>query len=128
MINVNVFRALIVTLSIIFSCNLHAEQYVNDFKCTLNESHTIPQLLSFQAEYMAAAREAGFDENYYTEMLFPVYNDDTSTQPLHFIWRGHFKDSKQLGELLGWFVPNQEWVAKFGQIMECGSASLWTKP
>ena len=110
----------------LFPCIANAA-FVNDFNCTLNEGYDLPKLFEFQQEWMQAARENGFEEGYETRVLLPVYNDDTRTQPLSFVWRGEFKDGDQLGQMIDWFLTDP-WAVRFRQVMECEEASLWFAP
>ena len=116
---------LLVTFSM-YSLTVKAE-LINDFNCSLNKGYTVPQLYKFQQEWMQAAVENGFDATYKTRVLFPLYAERTDTNPLYFIWRGYFKDGEQWGRMMDWF-PASVWTAKFMQVMECGSASLWNAP
>ena len=101
--------------------------FVNDFNCTLNEGYDLPLLLQFQQEWMQAARENGFEDSYTTRVLLPVYNDDTRTKPLRFIWRGEFEDGEQFGRMLDWFLTDP-WALRFREVMECEEATLWLAP
>ena len=105
-----------------------ADTYVNDFNCTLNKGYTVQQLYAFQQSWMTAARAHDFGEKIYrTRLYFPAYAEDTRTDPMAFIWRGTFADSKVLGRMLDWF-PTSEWADKFNQVMNCGNATLWVAP
>jgi hypothetical protein len=123
-------KKLIAATAVLFaliSPSSHAE-FVNDFNCTLNKGYTVPQLYAFQQEWMAAARKHAFDEAAYkTRLLFPVYSEATTTDPIFFVWRGTFSDGAVLGHMLDWF-PTSEWAGKFNQVMNCSKASLWLAP
>ncbi len=100
-------------------------ELVNDFSCTLNKGYTVPALYAFQKQWMAAARQQGFTAaDYNTRIYFPVYSEVTTTDPMFFVWRGQFTNGAVLGKMLDWF-PASVWAAKFGQVMNCGKASLW---
>ena len=119
-------KLILPTAIFLFSASVRAE-YVNDFHCYLHEGYTVPSLFEFQQEWMQAAKEKGFDETYRTRVLFPVYNAETSTDPVYFIWRGFFKDGAQWGRMSDWFLASP-WAAKFNEVMNCKSSSLWTAP
>ena len=105
-----------------------ADEYVNDFNCTLNKGYTVQQLYAFQQSWMTAAEAHEFGKKIYkTRLYFPAYAEDTRTDPMAFIWRGTFADSMVLGRMLDWF-PTSAWADKFNQVMNCGNATLWVAP
>jgi hypothetical protein len=119
-----IFFTAAITLLALFPLTSRAE-YVNDFECKLNKGYTVPQLYAFQQEWMTAARKQGFTAaTYNTRIWFPAYNNETSTDPLFFVWRGTFADGAVLGRMLDYFPPS-EWAGKFAAVMNCGKASLW---
>lgn len=123
---IRVLIVVIASLITSFSSNLLAAQYVNDFNCTVNEGYSVPQLVAFKQEYVAAAREiGGFDENYQVKLMIPIYNKKVAVPPKHFTWRGYFKDGAQMGQVNDWFLTQPEWGRKFGEVMTCEDASLW---
>ena len=111
-----------------FSNSLLAAQYVNDMNCSLNEGVTLPELLTLQGEWIAAARANGFEEGYRTAMVFPVYTETFSLPPREFIWRGYFRDGAQMGRLNDFFVTSPEWGSRFAAVMTCRGSSLWVMP
>ena len=119
--------AIVFTLLTLLPLSSHAEMS-NDFQCTLNKGYTVPQLYAFQQEWMAAAKKQGFDAaSYKTRIWFPAYSEVTTTDPLFFVWRGHFTNGEVLGRMLDWF-PASEWAGRFAQVMNCNKASLWIAP
>ena len=117
----------VVAISLVLAPKLSRAEFVNDFHCTLNKGYTVPQLYTFQKDWMAAARQQGFDSAYQTQIYFPFYAEVTTTDPIFFIWRGQFSGGTQLGKMLDWF-PASVWAGKFAQIMNCSKSSLWSAP
>jgi hypothetical protein len=103
-------------------------QLDNDLNCTLNKGYTVPQLYAFQKSWMDEARKHGFGKaDYKTRIYFPIYSDDTSANPVFFVWRGQFNNGAVWGRLADWYLSSP-WAAKFAEVMNCGKASLWIAP
>ena len=103
-------------------------EMVNDIRCTLNKGYTIPKLYAFQQSWMAAAKKQGYDEAAYkTQIFFPVYTEDTRTEPMVFLWRGTFASGEVWGKLGVWF-PASGWAEKFTKVMNCSKAALFIAP
>lgn len=112
-------------LALSFSSHAAAAQYVNDIFCSLKDDSTLPQVVAYQQEWMAAVREMGFDEEYQTAIVLPVYGEHSSVPPKKFIWRGYFKDGEQMGRLNDFYRTSPEWGAKLAEVMQCEGGSLW---
>ena len=103
-------------------------EMINDIRCTLNKGYTIPKLYALQHSWMAAAKKQGYDEAAYkTQIFFPVYTEDTRTEPMAFLWRGTFASGEVWGSLGVWF-PTSGWPDKFNKVMNCSKAALLIAP